>query len=305
MTLDKSRWSLGPVGEGLFCAILRIVAVNSQKRVVDFVRIRSVLIKMHLSLISCKFLIYDMHRQLLWWNIAVGNFSSNEQKLLTIAPLLTSCWWHNKHISVNKKSAAKPPVKNQIKARGNGLSAVTVAHCPFKPHLTHENTCNKSWHRQTNSLWLTFHKQVIKHNVQSKAGQDGEEFYHTDTCAVKLTSQKMKAKAKQLLAQKRVHGIWSNMTEGWNWGHWRSSANEMEASEWKSPVSCFSEVFSDENLFECQKITQLRGQIQKHSVKNPTRFALLPSACDSRLCKNNQWRKQMQKSVERWPAQNC
>jgi len=42
MTLDKSRWSLGSVEEGLLCAILQIVAVNSQKRVVDFVRIRSV-----------------------------------------------------------------------------------------------------------------------------------------------------------------------------------------------------------------------------------------------------------------------
>jgi len=54
---------------------------------------------MYLSLISYKFLICDVHRQLLWWNIVVGNFSSNEQKLLTIAPLLTSCWWHNKHVS--------------------------------------------------------------------------------------------------------------------------------------------------------------------------------------------------------------
>jgi len=98
MTLDERRWSLGPVGEGLLCAILRIVVVNSQKRAVDLVRIRSFLIKMCLSLISYKFLICDTHRQLLWWNIAVGNFRSTKQKLLTIVPLLTSCWQHNEHV---------------------------------------------------------------------------------------------------------------------------------------------------------------------------------------------------------------
>jgi len=74
--------------------------VKSQKRVVDFVRIRSVFDQISLSLISYKFLICDIHRQLLWWNIVVGNFSSNEQNLLTIAPLLTGCWWHNKHVSL-------------------------------------------------------------------------------------------------------------------------------------------------------------------------------------------------------------
>jgi len=65
------------------------------------VRIRSFLIKIFLSLISYKFLICDIHRQLLWWNIVVGNFRSNQTKLLTIAPLLTSCWWCNKHISTH------------------------------------------------------------------------------------------------------------------------------------------------------------------------------------------------------------
>jgi len=108
VTLDKSRWSLGPVEEGLLCAILRIVAVKSQKRAVDFVRIRSVFDQNapQFNFLQVSYL-WDIHRQLLWWNIVVGNFSSNKQKLLTIAPLLTSCWWHNKHVSpVVTKTAA-------------------------------------------------------------------------------------------------------------------------------------------------------------------------------------------------------
>ena len=86
---------------GVLCAVLRAVAVNCQKRAVDFLRARSILIKMHLSLISHAgvFLICDTHRKLLWWNIVVGNFRPNKQKLLTIALLLTNCWQCNEHVS--------------------------------------------------------------------------------------------------------------------------------------------------------------------------------------------------------------
>jgi len=96
---EEKKRSFGSFGEGLLCAVLRTVVVNCPKRAVDFVRIRSFLIKMHLSLISYEFLICDVHRQLLWWNIVVGNFRSKQTKLLTIALLLTNCWWHNKHVS--------------------------------------------------------------------------------------------------------------------------------------------------------------------------------------------------------------
>jgi len=83
--------------EGLSRAVLRTVVVNCQKREVDFLEGPVNLIKMHLSCISHKFLICDTHRQLLWWNIAVGNFTPKQIESLTIALLLTSCWWHNKH----------------------------------------------------------------------------------------------------------------------------------------------------------------------------------------------------------------
>jgi len=47
-------------------AVLRTAAVNCQKRAVDFHEGPVNLIKMYLSLISYKFLICDVHRQLLW-----------------------------------------------------------------------------------------------------------------------------------------------------------------------------------------------------------------------------------------------
>jgi len=95
---EKKR-SFGSFWEGLLCAVLQIVVATCLKRVLDFVRIRSFLVKTHLSLISREFLIFDIHRQLVWWNIVVGNFRPNLTKLLTIALQLTSCWWHNKHVS--------------------------------------------------------------------------------------------------------------------------------------------------------------------------------------------------------------
>jgi len=95
---EKKR-SFGSFWEGLLCAVLWIVVANCPKWAVDFVRIRSFLIKMHVSLISHEFLICDIHTQLLWWNIAVGNFGPNQTKSLTIAFQLTSCWWCNDHIS--------------------------------------------------------------------------------------------------------------------------------------------------------------------------------------------------------------
>jgi len=61
---QKER-SFGSFGEGLLCTVLRIVVANGPKRVVDFVRNRSFLIKMCPSLISNKFLICDIRRQLL------------------------------------------------------------------------------------------------------------------------------------------------------------------------------------------------------------------------------------------------
>jgi len=95
---EEKKWSFGSFGEDLLCTVLRAVVVNCPERAVDFLRARSILIKMYLSLISYKFLICDTHRKLLWWNIVVGNFRPNKQNLLTIALLVTSCWWHNKHI---------------------------------------------------------------------------------------------------------------------------------------------------------------------------------------------------------------
>ena len=95
---EKKR-SFGSFWEGLLCAVLRIVVATCPKRAVDFVRIRSFLVKMCLSLISYEFFICNMHTQLLWWNIAVGNFRPTKQNLLTIVPLLMSCWWHDKHVS--------------------------------------------------------------------------------------------------------------------------------------------------------------------------------------------------------------
>ena len=88
---EEKKRSFGSSGEGVLCAFLQAVTVNCPKRAVSFLRARSILVKMHLSLVYYKFLICDIHRQLLWWNIVVGNFRPNKQKLLTIALLLTSC----------------------------------------------------------------------------------------------------------------------------------------------------------------------------------------------------------------------
>jgi len=54
---------------------------------------------MHLRLIFCKFLIYDMHRQLLWWNIAVGNFTPKQNLLLTIGLFCDELLVINKHVN--------------------------------------------------------------------------------------------------------------------------------------------------------------------------------------------------------------
>jgi len=61
---EEKKQSFGSFGEGLLCTVLRTMVANRPKRVVDLLRVRSSLIKMHLSSISYKFLISDMHRQL-------------------------------------------------------------------------------------------------------------------------------------------------------------------------------------------------------------------------------------------------
>jgi len=63
---EEKKRLFGSFGEGLLCTVLRAVAANCLKRVVDFSRVRSILIKMHISWISYEFLICDAHRQLLW-----------------------------------------------------------------------------------------------------------------------------------------------------------------------------------------------------------------------------------------------
>ena len=62
---EKKR-SFGSFEKALLCTVLRNVVVNCPKRVVDFVRKRSFSDQIYLSLISYKFLICDIHRQLLW-----------------------------------------------------------------------------------------------------------------------------------------------------------------------------------------------------------------------------------------------
>jgi len=58
--------------EGLLSVVLWMVVVNCQKGVVDFLDGLVNLIKMHLNLIYHEFFICDVHRQLVFWNIAVG-----------------------------------------------------------------------------------------------------------------------------------------------------------------------------------------------------------------------------------------
>ena len=73
------------------CTVPQAVAVDSQKRAVDFFEGPVNLIKMHLTLICHKFLICDMCRQWLWRNIAVGKCRPKQTKLLTIPVELNSC----------------------------------------------------------------------------------------------------------------------------------------------------------------------------------------------------------------------
>jgi len=56
-------------------------------------------IKVHLKMISHVFLVCDMHRQLLWWNIVVGNFTPTQNLLLTIGLFCDELLVINKHIS--------------------------------------------------------------------------------------------------------------------------------------------------------------------------------------------------------------
>ena len=63
---EEKKQLFGSFGEGVLCAVLRAVAVNCQKQVVDFSRALSILIKIHLSSICYEFLFCDVHRKLLW-----------------------------------------------------------------------------------------------------------------------------------------------------------------------------------------------------------------------------------------------
>jgi len=100
MTPVKKKWSIWIFRKDMLRASLWRVVVNFQKCAVGFDEGPVNLIKMHISSISYEFLICDTHRQLLWWNIVVGNFRPKQTKLLTIALLLTSCWWCDKHVTV-------------------------------------------------------------------------------------------------------------------------------------------------------------------------------------------------------------
>jgi len=80
-------------GESKQCASVWTFVVNCQKRAVCFPEDPVNLIKMHLNIISYEFLICDAHMQLLWWNIAVGNFTWKQNNCWHLFSFVTSCWW--------------------------------------------------------------------------------------------------------------------------------------------------------------------------------------------------------------------
>jgi len=104
MTRKENMWSFRcSVQEDMPGVVLWTVVANCQQWAFDFLEGPVNLIKMHLHFVSRAFLICDTHMWLLWWNIAVGKFAPKPIESLTIALLLTSCWWCDKHVSQGNK----------------------------------------------------------------------------------------------------------------------------------------------------------------------------------------------------------
>jgi len=83
-------------GKSRLCASLRMLTLNCQKRVANLPKGYVNLIKMFFRTTHCKFLICDTHRQQLWWNIVVGNFTPKPQNKIycwQLRSFVTRCWW--------------------------------------------------------------------------------------------------------------------------------------------------------------------------------------------------------------------